>query len=377
MKVLYKITLPFLFLVFVHHSLLAQYAIYKEDRDGDGVPNVRDKCPDTNKNLDGQEFKIQVDGKDVYVKITNVKENFSKRKRRLLVDISRLRREQKKLLEPIDGNRDKMKKLDADTQTRIIELDTLIEEQKMIMAKSVYEANVKVNGKEQIVEVPINVDEFGCLPDRDRDDVPDLVDKCPDDPGLKIYNGCNDRDGDTVLDPVDECPDEPGLVELKGCPDKGEGDRDKDGTIDRDDLCPDTPGPKSNKGCPEILNSSEKDIISRASKVLFDSGLATLRPESTETLDELAQLIKDKAQKYGKLRVRLEGHTDTDGAEESNLTLSRNRARAVKDYLVSKGIDIGTISTSGYGEERLKVSPERNPADKQANRRVEIAITNQ
>jgi outer membrane protein OmpA-like peptidoglycan-associated protein len=80
--------------------------------------------------------------------------------------------------------------------------------------------------------------------------------------------------------------------------------------------------------------------------------------------------------KYSKLKIRLEGHTDTDGTNEANLELSRNRSRTVKEYLVSKGIN-QEISTSGYGEERLKISYERNPADKQANRRVEIAITNE
>ncbi|NJO03473.1 MAG: OmpA family protein [Bacteroidia bacterium] len=118
-------------------------------------------------------------------------------------------------------------------------------------------------------------------------------------------------------------------------------------------------------------------MISRASKVLFDSGKATLRPESFPILDELAALITDKAKKYPTLRVRLEGHTDTDGASEANLELSRNRARSVKEYLTNKGIDVMMISTAGYGEERLVKSPERTPSDKQDNRRVEIAITNQ
>jgi outer membrane protein OmpA-like peptidoglycan-associated protein len=227
-----------------------------------------------------------------------------------------------------------------------------------------------------MVEVFIGVDEWGCLPDRDRDGIPDLVDKCPDNPGIPRYFGCNDRDGDTVLDHEDECPDEPGLVRLKGCPDKGLGDRDKDGTLDKDDLCPDVFGPKENKGCPELVSKEEKKIIDAASKVLFDSGQATLRPESFGILDELADLIFKLNKKYSKLKIRLEGHTDTDGTNEANLELSRNRSRTVKEYLVSKGIN-QEISTSGYGEERLKISYERNPADKQANRRVEIAITNE
>ena len=362
----------------VSHSLAQSNQIYKRDRDGDGVPDyARDKCPDTDKRLNGQELKVEVEGVIYYVKILDVKANFEQRRRRLLIEVSRLDKEQRALLKPVDGRRDKMKKLSVDNQNRIIELDTLIKDKRAELAASIYEAKLEVNGEERIVEVFIGVDEFGCLPDKDRDNVPDMVDKCPDDPGLPIYNGCNDKDGDGVIDFEDECPDVPGLKRLKGCPDKSTGDRDKDGTMDKDDLCPDTPGPKSNKGCPDILTQDEKDIVNRASKVLFDVAKATLRPESKAILDELADLILRKAQKFGKLRVRLEGHTDSDGSDTSNLTLSQNRSRSVKNYLVSKGVDINFISTAGYGESRLKVTPERNRADKQENRRVEIAITNE
>jgi OmpA-OmpF porin, OOP family len=238
----------------------------------------------------------------------------------------------------------------------------------------VYEAKVKVDGKEQIVELVIGVDEFGCLPDRDGDGVPDMVDKCPDLPGVKMLDGCRDRDGDTVLDHVDDCPDEPGLVRLKGCPDKGLGDRDKDGTIDKDDLCPDVPGPKDNKGCPKLVNKQQEDIINKASKVLFATALADLRPESLDILDKLAQVIFDLNAKYGKLAIRIEGHTDSDGTNEMNLELSRNRARSVRDYLVNKGVDPFSITTSGYGEER-PIDTNATPQGKQNNRRTEIAIT--
>ena len=125
------------------------------------------------------------------------------------------------------------------------------------------------------------------------------------------------------------------------------------------------------------MNEKEKEIIEKATKVLFDYNKATLRPESFEILDELAEIILRLSKKHKHLKVRLEGHTDSDGPNEYSLELSRNRARSVKDYLVSKGIDIFVISSDGYGEERPKISPERGPADKQANRRVEIAMTNQ
>ncbi|NJO03474.1 MAG: hypothetical protein HC880_18935 [Bacteroidia bacterium] len=247
-----------LFLAFTTTAQQVFYSAYTEDRDGDGVPNVRDKCPDTDKNLDGQELKVEVDGKEMYVKIADLKGNFENRRRKLLVEISRMDKERNKLMDPIKRDRSKLNKLSPEDQAHISELDSIIDVKRDKLANLVYEAHLNINGQEKIVEVEIGVDEFGCLPDRDRDDVPDMVDKCPDDPGVPRYFGCNDRDGDTVLDPVDDCPDEPGLVKLKGCPDNGTGDRDKDGTIDRDDICPEVPGPKSNKGCPEIVNEQEK-----------------------------------------------------------------------------------------------------------------------
>lgn len=346
---------------------------YKEDRDGDGVPDIRDQCPDTDKNLNGQEFVVNVDGKEHTIKIVDLKGNFELRRRRILVEISRLDRENRAMLREVNN---KPEKLSAEQQQKKALNDSLMTQKRGLLSNLAYEGKITTNGKTEIVEVMIGVDEWGCLPDRDKDGIPDLVDKCPDNPGIPRYFGCNDRDGDTVLDHEDDCPDEPGLVELKGCPDKGLGDRDKDGTIDRDDLCPDVFGPKENKGCPDLVSKEEKKIIEAASKVLFDSGKATLRPESFGILDELADLILKLDKKYDNLKIRLEGHTDTDGTNEDNLELSRNRSRTVKEYLISKGITIN-IATAGYGEERLKVAVERSPADKQENRRVEIAITNE
>jgi OmpA-OmpF porin, OOP family len=369
-KILFATCLSF---VLFYSNILAQtpYAAYNIDSDGDGVPDVRDKCPDTDKNLNGHDFEAEVNGKKMFVKITDLKTGFQNRRRRLLVENSRLEKEKKTMVESVKG---KVERLTEPQRTRLSELDTLITKLKSQLRYLVYEAKVKVDGKEQIVELVIGVDEFGCLPDRDGDGVPDMVDKCPDLPGVKMLDGCRDRDGDTVLDHVDDCPDEPGLVRLKGCPDKGLGDRDKDGTIDKDDLCPDVPGPKDNKGCPKLVNKQQEDIINKASKVLFATALADLRPESLDILDKLAQVIFDLNAKYGKLAIRIEGHTDSDGTNEMNLELSRNRARSVREYLVNKGVDPFSITTSGYGEER-PIDTNATPQGKQNNRRTEIAIT--
>ncbi|MDR1593412.1 MAG: DUF5723 family protein [Prevotellaceae bacterium] len=96
----------------------------------------------------------------------------------------------------------------------------------------------------------------GC-PDRDGDGIPDIDDECPDQPGPKATKGCPDKDGDGVPDKDDRCPDQAGPIALKGCP-----DRDGDGVPDIDDECPDQPGPASNKGCPlaQDIQNVEFDI---------------------------------------------------------------------------------------------------------------------
>lgn len=66
-------------------------------------------------------------------------------------------------------------------------------------------------------DVPGTAEFFGC-PDRDGDGIPDSEDKCPDVAGLCQFDGCPDRDGDGVPDAEDQCPDEPGTIANRGCP---------------------------------------------------------------------------------------------------------------------------------------------------------------
>ena len=82
--------------------------------------------------------------------------------------------------------------------------------------------------------------------DSDNDGVGDLIDECPDKPGLRAFKGCPDTDGDWIPDPKDNCPTEAGTRRTRGCP-----DRDKDGVPDYEDVCPDVPGYREYKGCPQ------------------------------------------------------------------------------------------------------------------------------
>jgi outer membrane protein OmpA-like peptidoglycan-associated protein len=109
----------------------------------------------------------------------------------------------------------------------------------------------------------------GC-PDKDGDGIPDIDDACPDQAGPKATKGCPDKDGDGVPDKDDRCPDQAGSVALKGCPDK-----DGDGIPDIDDECPDQPGPASNKGCPlaQDIQNVEFDIDKYNIKAQYQSEL--------------------------------------------------------------------------------------------------------
>ncbi|MEZ4930693.1 MAG: thrombospondin type 3 repeat-containing protein [Saprospiraceae bacterium] len=84
--------------------------------------------------------------------------------------------------------------------------------------------------------------------DTDKDGIPDVNDRCPDEPGIALAFGCPDTDEDGVPNGEDDCPTEKGSAANKGCP--SPGDRDADGIADVYDNCPDVPGPAENNGCP-------------------------------------------------------------------------------------------------------------------------------
>ncbi len=89
--------------------------------------------------------------------------------------------------------------------------------------------------------------------------------------------------------------------------------------------------------------------------IFYDFDQATLRPESKEALDELAQLLKDNPH----VAVEMSAHTDRKGPEAYNLDLSARRAKSVVDYLVHAGISPGRLTWQGYGESRPKTVTKR------------------
>ena len=113
--------------------------------------------------------------------------------------------------------------------------------------------------------------------------------------------------------------------------------------------------------------------------VFFDLGKSTLRPESNIELNKLYEFMV----KNPTLKIEIGGHTDTRGDDKANLTLSNDRAKAVYDYVVAKGIDPKRMTFKGYGETKTIVSDaeiaklaseEAKEAAHQSNRRTEYKI---
>lgn len=105
------------------------------------------------------------------------------------------------------------------------------------------------------------------------------------------------------------------------------------------------------------------------SDILFDFGKINLKPQVLNTLDKVAKILK----KYPKYEVRIEGHSDNIGSEQRKQIISTQRARAVADYLMKKGIDSKRLSFEGFSD-RKPLVPNNSAADRAKNRRVEIYI---
>ncbi|OZC04413.1 OmpA family protein [Rubricoccus marinus] len=101
--------------------------------------------------------------------------------------------------------------------------------------------------------------------------------------------------------------------------------------------------------------------------ILFASGSATIKPESTPTLGDIVRTM----QQNGDLRLRIEGHTDNTGTPEANLTLSQQRADAVVAYLTAQGISGSRLEAAGLGQTQ-PAADNGTLEGRQQNRRVEL-----
>jgi len=109
--------------------------------------------------------------------------------------------------------------------------------------------------------------------------------------------------------------------------------------------------------------------ITFPSGILFDVDKAVVKQETRTELSELSQILN----KYPDTDILIEGHTDSTGSEEYNLTLSRQRAQAVANYLAVQKVDATRFTIMGYGEDQ-PIAPNDTDEGRQLNRRVEIGI---
>ncbi len=103
--------------------------------------------------------------------------------------------------------------------------------------------------------------------------------------------------------------------------------------------------------------------------IYFESGRATILPTSYSVLDEAVKLLRDNP----KVRIEIQGHTDSVGSETSNLLLSQARAESVRSYLVSRGIDPARIIAKGFGES-MPIADNATKDGRALNRRIEFLI---
>jgi OOP family OmpA-OmpF porin len=101
----------------------------------------------------------------------------------------------------------------------------------------------------------------------------------------------------------------------------------------------------------------------------FDFGKATLQESASPVLDELVAYLKRKEDD----KIEIGGHTDNVGKAESNLKLSLDRANAVREYLINKGIDPARLTAKGYGMTQ-PIADNKTEAGRAENRRTEVSI---
>ncbi|HEY5689389.1 MAG TPA: OmpA family protein [Yeosuana sp.] len=101
--------------------------------------------------------------------------------------------------------------------------------------------------------------------------------------------------------------------------------------------------------------------------IKFDSGKSSLKAESMGTINKIYQILTE----YPELKFSVEGHTDNVGADEFNLTLSKQRAETVKNQLISMGIASERLQSNGFGESK-PLHDNSNDAGRANNRRVEF-----
>lgn len=142
------------------------------------------------------------------------------------------------------------------------------------------------------------------------------------------------------------------------------GDADKDGVLDNVDKCPDTPPGVA----VDAFGCTRKGSITLEG-VTFELNSARLTPDSQQVLNNVATDLK----KYPRLKIELQGHTDSSGSDQYNLKLSQQRADAVRIYLMDQTVPGDQLTARGYGESQ-PVEDNKTEAGRAINRRVVMYV---
>ncbi|MBC8073634.1 MAG: OmpA family protein, partial [Deltaproteobacteria bacterium] len=182
----------------------------------------------------------------------------------------------------------------------------------------------------------------------------------------------DDRDGDRIVDKDDFCIDVYGPPP-RGCPQVCIDDNDGDGLDNTEDTCIDDPetrnGFEDGDGCPDEVPPELSEIAGIMEGIQFDTDKDNIKSTSKPNIDNAAAVMK----KYPSIRVRVVGHTDSQGAYKHNIDLSQRRAASVKRAMVEQGVEDSRIETAGVGPDQ-PIDTNETADGRAKNRRIEFQI---
>jgi OOP family OmpA-OmpF porin len=210
------------------------------------------------------------------------------------------------------------------------------------------------------------------------DNEDECPDEPEDRDGFQDEDGCPDPDNDQdgILDTDDLCPNDPedrdNFQDQDGCPDP---DNDADRILDGDDTCPNEPetynGTEDEDGCPDTGSVIiEENSIVILEKIYFETDSAEIQQRSFPIIEAVAATLVGNPHIT---LVEVQGHADERSSDEYNIRLTRDRAASVVEALVQRGVARERLRSAGYGE-RCPVDPRHNDTAWEANRRVEFKI---
>lgn len=146
-------------------------------------------------------------------------------------------------------------------------------------------------------------------------------------------------------------------------------DQDGDGVEDPDDKCIDEPGIPENSGCPEIAEDILQVFEQALQGIQFETAKAVIKPGSFPILDNVVEIMKNNEAFF----LKIEGHTDSQGGDDANQTLSDNRSNSTMKYLTDKGVETHRLKAYGFGESQ-PVADNATTAGRAKNRRVVFEV---